>query len=224
MHFSGLSDINYVGNCVFVDEAGFNMRSYNARLVRGTPVLAETKTARAITHLILEAITAHDVISIEIREPLKPKKIKVDGSRKRRKLVEKSLPKGTATGLHMRFISKTLDDMDKFPEMRNFYIVRDNSLIHTSESITSLIEIRHYTAIDLPLVNCQECSQAKCFSRIRRFKTSISETSESVSTKTLYKLLIVPLTMSKNALIENHSSNYLSISQCSRHQLAHFMK
>lgn len=131
------------------------MRSYNARLVRGTPVvIAETRTARAITHLILEAITAHDVISIEIREPLKPKKIKFDGSRKRKKLLVKTLPKGTVTGLHMRFISKTLDDMDKFPEMRNFDIVRNNSLIHTSESIPSLIEIRYYTAIYLPLVNC----------------------------------------------------------------------
>lgn len=201
------------------------MRSYNARLVRGTPVvIAETRTARAITHLILEAITAHDVISIEIREPLKPKKIKFDGSRKRKKLLVKTLPKSTVTGLHMRFISKTLDDMDKFPEMRNFDIVRNNSLIHTSESIPSLIEIRYYTAIYLPLVNCQEFSQAKCFSRIRRFKTSISETSESVSRKTLYILLIILLTMSKNALIENHSSKHLSMLPCSRHQLAHYMK
>ena len=55
--------MNYLKNCVFVDEAGFNinMRSPNARSVKGTPAIIETPTTRAITHTILGAITAHDV-------------------------------------------------------------------------------------------------------------------------------------------------------------------
>lgn len=60
--------MNYLTNCVFVDEAGFNinMRSHNARSVRGTPEIVETPT----THTILGATTAQGVISVEIREPL----------------------------------------------------------------------------------------------------------------------------------------------------------
>jgi hypothetical protein len=78
--------MNYLTNCVFVDEAGFNinMRSLNTRSIRDTPAVVETPTTRAITHTILGVITAQDVISLEIREPLKPKKVKVDGSRKRK--------------------------------------------------------------------------------------------------------------------------------------------
>ncbi|GAA5816026.1 hypothetical protein MFLAVUS_009548 [Mucor flavus] len=71
------SGMNHVENCVFVDEAGFNinMRSSFARLMRGTSAIVETPTTRAITHTVLGAITTNDVIALEIREPLKPKKI-----------------------------------------------------------------------------------------------------------------------------------------------------
>lgn len=61
--------MNYLTNCVFVDEAGFNinMRSHNAHSVRGkTPEIVETP----IMHTILGATTAQGVISVEIREPL----------------------------------------------------------------------------------------------------------------------------------------------------------
>lgn len=76
------TDMNYLQNCVFVDEAGFNinMRSPNARSIRGTPAIVETPTTRAITHTILGAITANDIIAIEIREP--PQNLK------KRKLME----------------------------------------------------------------------------------------------------------------------------------------
>ncbi|KAI9266606.1 hypothetical protein BDA99DRAFT_419813, partial [Phascolomyces articulosus] len=70
------TDINFLKNCVFVDETTFNisMRSPNARSLKGTSAVIETPTTRAVTHTILGAITAHGVISVEIREPLKPKK------------------------------------------------------------------------------------------------------------------------------------------------------
>lgn len=44
------TDMKYLQNCVFVDEAGFsiNMRSPNARSICGTPVIVETPTSRAL--------------------------------------------------------------------------------------------------------------------------------------------------------------------------------
>lgn len=56
--------MNFLENCVFVDEAGFiiNMRNPNACSLKGTPAVIETPSTRAISHTILGAITALDVI------------------------------------------------------------------------------------------------------------------------------------------------------------------
>ncbi|KAG1139223.1 hypothetical protein G6F38_009988 [Rhizopus arrhizus] len=145
-------DMNYLDNWVFVDETGFNinMRGPFARSMKGTPAIVETPTTRAITHTVLGAITAKDFIALEVREPLKPKKIKIAGGRNRKPPVGKKMPKGTVTGHYMRFVAKTLDEMDKFPEMKGFYIVMDNALIHTSQDITTMIEARGYKAVYLP--------------------------------------------------------------------------
>lgn len=81
------TDMDYLQNCVFVDEAGFNinMRSPHARPVRGTPAIVETPTTRAISHTILGAISAIGVICVEIREPLKPERVKIVGGGNKRK-------------------------------------------------------------------------------------------------------------------------------------------
>ncbi|KAG1455878.1 hypothetical protein G6F46_004385 [Rhizopus delemar] len=174
--------MDYLTNRVFVDESGFNinMRSPNARSIRGAP--------------------AFDVISVEIREPLKPKKIKVDGGRQRKKPVVKKKAKGTVTGHYRMFISKNLDEMDKFPELRNFYVVMNNALIHISEDITQLIEARGYRAIDLPLYSpelnpienfwsvIKNSVKQSAFQEAKDLKTRISEASESVSRKTFHNI------------------------------------
>jgi putative N-acetylmannosamine-6-phosphate epimerase len=54
----------------------------------------------------------------------------------------------------MRIISKMLDEMDKFPEMENFYIVMDNTPIHRPEDdIDGMIErtYSYCTAITVAL-------------------------------------------------------------------------
>ncbi|KAI9332752.1 hypothetical protein BD770DRAFT_301157, partial [Pilaira anomala] len=50
------------------EKSGFsiNMRSPNARSIRGTPAIVEMPTSRALSHIILGAISANDVITIEI--------------------------------------------------------------------------------------------------------------------------------------------------------------
>ncbi|KAI7902264.1 uncharacterized protein BX663DRAFT_570910 [Cokeromyces recurvatus] len=86
----------------------------------------------------MRVITATDIISVEIWESLKPKRVKVDGNRKRKKPLAKKKKKKKKRCIrklspryYMMFIFKTLDKIDKFPEMRNFYIVMNNALIHT---------------------------------------------------------------------------------------------
>jgi hypothetical protein len=138
------TDINYLTNCVFVDEAAFNinMRAPYGRSLCGTPAIVETPSTRAISHTILGAISSQGVVSVEVREPLKSKKIKVAGGKERNNApaAEKKTT-GTTAGHYMRFISKMLNEMDKFPEMENFYVIVDNAPIHKSEDdIDGMIE------------------------------------------------------------------------------------
>lgn len=58
--------------------------------------------------------------------------------------VAKTMAKGTVAGNYKKFVSKMLDQIDRFPKMRNFYIVMDNAPIHASQDITNLIETRDY--------------------------------------------------------------------------------
>lgn len=89
------------------------------------------------------------------------RKVKVDDSKQRKKPAAKNMPKGTVTG-HYMFISKTLDEMDKFPEMANFYVVMDNAPIHTSHKITKTIQARGYRQY-IFLYTLQNSIQLKAF-------------------------------------------------------------
>jgi hypothetical protein len=148
------TDVDYMNNCIFVDESAFdiNMRPAAARSTKGTPAVVTTPSARAVSHTILGAISAFGVVNIEIRLPnSKPKRIKVDGSRKRKQPPpKKPTPKGTVTGHYILFLQKTMNLMDQFPEMKGFYIVMDNAPIHTADEIEEMISNRGYRSIYLP--------------------------------------------------------------------------
>lgn len=147
-------NMDYLSNCVFADESAFdiNMRPSTARSAKGTPAIATTSSTRAVSHTILGAISAMGVVNIEIRLPnVKPKRIKVDGARKRKQpQLKKALSKGTVTGHYMLFPQNTMNFMDQFPEMKGFYIVMDNAPIHTADDINQMITKRGYRSIYLP--------------------------------------------------------------------------
>ncbi|KAG2190476.1 hypothetical protein INT47_003004, partial [Mucor saturninus] len=149
------TSMDFNTNCIFIDESAFdiNMRPSTARSARGTPAIVVTPSTKAISHTILGAISAMGVINIEIRVPVPPKKMKVVGSRKRKA----SAPKkpsfgGTNSGHYLNFIKKTLDQMDKYPEMKGFYLIMDNSPIHDKKDgdIDHIIESRGYKCVYLP--------------------------------------------------------------------------
>ena len=92
------------------------------------------------------------VVNIEIRVPnSKPKRIRVDGAHKRKQPQTKKLAsKSIVTGHYMIFLQKTVNCMDRFPEMKRFYIVMDNAPIHTADEIEEIISKRGYRSIYLP--------------------------------------------------------------------------
>ncbi|KAI9259986.1 hypothetical protein EDC94DRAFT_490838, partial [Helicostylum pulchrum] len=91
--------------------------------IKGTPAVVITPTTRAVSHTVLDAISA---------------KLKIDSGNRKRKAPskpKKPASKGTVTGYYMNFIQKTMDEMDCIPEMKGYYIVMDNAPIHTFNEI-----------------------------------------------------------------------------------------
>lgn len=102
-------------------------------------------------YTILGAISAIGVVNVKIRLPnLKPKKIKVNGSRKRKQLQPKKLAsKGTVTGHYMLFLQKIMSFTNQYPKMKGLYIVMDNNPIHTADDIDEMALKRGYRTIYL---------------------------------------------------------------------------
>lgn len=122
--------MNYLENCVFVDESGFdtNMTPPSGGSLKGKPAVTGTPTDRAVSHTVLDAITAKFAVSMELRNPHEEtsKRFKIDFSNREWKVPaqkKKSTSKGTVTGHYLKFLEKTMDDVDFFLELKGYYIV-----------------------------------------------------------------------------------------------------
>jgi hypothetical protein len=120
------TDSNYLINCVFVDEAAFNinMRTPYECSLTDTPAIILIPSTRAISHTIPRVISSQSNISVEVRGLLRPKKIKFVDSKKRKNTppAKKKTIK-TIAGHYLRFVSKMLDGMDKMIERRGYRII-----------------------------------------------------------------------------------------------------
>lgn len=143
------TDMDYISNCVFIDEAVFHInmkRSIAWSKVRSRAVVKVPKT-RAKTTTILRATCAFGVVIIKVRRP------RVIPASKKRKTAGSSGPaqpqsKGTVTGHYFNFLSDTIDEMDKHPDIfKDNYLIMDNAPIHTNDDIKLFIESRGYRCV-----------------------------------------------------------------------------
>jgi transposase len=137
--------VDYLNNCVFIDGSGFhtNLNRTKGWSPKGERTNKKVLTARANTISILGAVSAKGVIKISLRKPIPP-------SKKRKLQGGKQLTKGTTSNHFMNFILQVLKEMDKFPEMKGHYLIKDNASIHKDEAIMKLIERRGYNYLYLP--------------------------------------------------------------------------
>ncbi|CEP12412.1 hypothetical protein [Parasitella parasitica] len=138
--------VDYMNNCVFIDEAGFNanLRRTQGWAPKGQTPIVKVLTARANSISILGATSARGLIKVSLRKPVPPsKKRKLAGGAKQQ-------TKGTVTNHYVNFISDIMNEMDKFPEMKGSFLIMDNAPIHTNKIIKQMIEERDYRCIYLP--------------------------------------------------------------------------
>ena len=145
--------MDYLSNCVFVDEAAFhiNMKRSYAWSKKGSRAIVKVPKTRAMTTTILGAISPFGVVNVSVRRPkaMAPsKKRKTAGSSR---TVDKTTSKrGTVTGHYFNFLSSTMDVLDRHEMFKDNYIVMDNAPIHQHEDIRKHIENRGYRCIYLP--------------------------------------------------------------------------
>ena len=141
-------DMNFNKNCVFIDEAGFNLHTQSnfGRSIKGTPAKATVPASKGISITILGAISDAGVIDVSLRKPTaaSTKKRRADG-----KVVTLRNKVGTRTEHFMSYLSNVMDVLDK-NNMKDHYLVMDNAPIHTPSAIRQLVESRGYKCVYLP--------------------------------------------------------------------------
>ncbi|KAK4521269.1 uncharacterized protein ATC70_011883 [Mucor velutinosus] len=143
------TDMDYMSNCVFIDESAFhiNLKRTMAWSEKGTRAEVPVPQTRAKTTTIIGATSVWGVLNVQVRLP--------GTSNKKRKLAGTSSGKatttvGTVTGHYFNFIAKTIDTMDQHEQFKDFYLVMDNAPIHTAKDIERYIIQRGYRCVYLP--------------------------------------------------------------------------
>ncbi|KAG2207392.1 hypothetical protein INT47_006867 [Mucor saturninus] len=142
------TDMDYMSNCAFIDEAAFhiNLKRTMAWSEKGTRAEVIVPQTRAKTTTILGATSVWGVLNVQVRLP--------GTSNKKRKLAGTSSGKattvGTVTGHYFNFVAKTIDIMDQHEQFKDFYLIMDNAPIHTAKDIERYIIQRGYRCVYLP--------------------------------------------------------------------------
>ncbi|KAL1936371.1 hypothetical protein VTP01DRAFT_505 [Rhizomucor pusillus] len=182
------TEMDFTRNCVFLAESAFhiNMKRSIGWSKKGSPAVVRVPKTRAQTTTILGAISAAGLIKCSRRLPQPQAKKRKRGDDAGR------TSRGTVTGHYISFLKATMDEMEQYPHMKDYYLVMDNASIHTSDDIAKYIASRGYRCAYSPSYSPelnpieQFCSVVK--SKVKRNKfleketlmTRISEASNSL--------------------------------------------
>lgn len=175
------TDLDYMSNCVFIDEAAFhiNMKRSFAWSQVGTRAVVKVPKTRARTTTILGAISPHGVVNITVRLP---RALAASKKRKTTGNANKSAKPttGTVTGHYFNFLSSTMDIMDTHEQFKGNYLIMDNAPIHTNTEIQKYVESRGYGCVYLPPyspeLNPIEQFWSVCKSKLKRVPLLDEET------------------------------------------------
>ena len=143
-----IPELDYRKDCVFVDEAGFNLhtRQNYDRSQKETPAKGIVPTAKGINIAIMGAISQVEVIDISLKEPQTLSKFKKRKANDTTAMAVNGQVR-TRTEHFRNYKSNVLDRNN----MKGNYLVMDNAPIHTPVKVRELLESRGYKCLYLPL-------------------------------------------------------------------------
>lgn len=193
------TDMDFMSNCIFIDESGFNinMNRSIAWSKKGERAIVTVPKTKASSITILGAVASYGVVNISVRRPKRAepsKKRKVAGAIT---AVQSKGKGGTVTGHYFNFVASTLDVLDRHEQFKGHYIVMDNAPIHTHLDIEKYIEQRGYGCVYLPPyspeLNPIEQFWSVCKSKLKREKLLKEETLTSRITEACNNIYISDL-------------------------------
>jgi len=141
------TDMDYMSNCVFIDESAFhiNLKRTMAWSEKGTRTEVVVPQTRAKTTTTLGATSVCvGGLNVQVRLP--------GTSNKKRKLAGTSSGKATASvgtviGHYFNFVAKAMDIMDQHEQFKDSYLIMDNAPVHTAKDIERYIIQRGYRCV-----------------------------------------------------------------------------
>ncbi|KAG1142638.1 hypothetical protein G6F38_007600 [Rhizopus arrhizus] len=168
------TDMDYLSNCIFIDEAAFHidMKRTVAWSKIGSCAEVVIPKTRAKTTTILGAISPYGVINVKVRKPRAVNKNKKRKSGGGKAIINTQSRGGTVTDHYFNFMCDTMNVLDKHEEFKDCHIVMDNAPNHKNADIEKEINRRGYGCVYLPPyspeLNPIEQFWSVCKSRMKR--------------------------------------------------------
>lgn len=137
------SGIDYINECIFIDEAGFkiNMTNTQGWSKIGTTPVFKIPSETPVNNSVIGAITSRGIVLLSHVPRLRKRGRNNDGE---------AFTKGTNAGHFKQFILDLLGRLDKHEKYRNSVLVMDNASIHKNINIERMITRRGYRCQYLP--------------------------------------------------------------------------
>jgi hypothetical protein len=157
------AEVDFMTNCVFIDESGFSSHQIRKRAWSriGEPAIVKVPTQKGVNVSIVGCTASWGIINFNKVEPLKPsdaalikKEFPQPENKKKRKAktgeaAKPQAKKGTTVYHIAKFIKANMDILDK-QNKKGVFIVMYNCRIHHSHFVVKAINKRGYKPLFMP--------------------------------------------------------------------------
>lgn len=171
--------LDFNKNCIFIDEAGFNIsmrREYGWSAV-GEKAILTVPVTRGLNVSFIGAISAKGCIELKLRTPVtspnKKRKLDSDGS-------SPEASRGTTANHFYSFVKSIIHQIESNDDLKDMkYLILDNAAIHKRRDLQLLVALSGLELVFLPpyspALNAIEEFWAVCKSKVKRSNLSKKE-------------------------------------------------
>lgn len=188
--------LNFSENCIFIDEAGFNLsmrREYGWSSV-GEKAITTAPITRGLNVSFIGAISSQGCISLKVRHPgglVGNKKRKIETE-----VTSSTLSSTGTTADHIYgFVKSVIEQVSTSEELRTLkYLVLDNATIHKRRDIQLLVALSDLELVFLPpyspCLNAIEEFWAVCKSKVKKARVEKKEGLTSAVRESIFQIPI----------------------------------